>query len=146
MIEQEEEITLDKLLSFKDYKEGLECLYNNLDLSLQLDDYSIKNEDKNNKERVDYIQETKAIKDKYGWDLSELWDFDTTLFKFMLPRLYVFYKMDDTLNQELEDGTFGDILKSIIDGCLSAVTFKEDRDKMNNAMRLLAKYYGRLWN
>lgn len=144
MIEQQEEITLDKLLSFNDYKEGLEYLYKNIDLSLQVDDYV--NNDEDNKERIDYIQETKAIKDKYGWDLSELWDFHTTLFKFMLPRLYVFYKTDESLDQELEDGTFGSILKCIIDGCLSAVTFKEDRDKMNNAMRLLAKYYGRLWN
>ena len=139
-----EKITLDKLLSFDDYKEGLEYLYKNIDLSLQIDDYVVGDED--NQERVDYIKETKYIKDKYGWDLSELWEFDTTLFKFMLPRLYVFYKTDDSLDQQLQDCMFGDILKSIIDGCLSALEFDEDRDKINKAMTLLAKYYCRLWN
>ncbi len=146
-MKKEQTVTLDDLLKFDDYKQGLQYLYDNIDLDLQVDDYKV--DEDTNQERLEYIQETQDIKAKYGWDLSELWDFDTTLFRFMLPRLYVFYKTDDSLQQVLDDGTFGDILKAIIEGCLVALSRDDDgtyRDKIDKAMKLLGKYYGRLWN
>jgi len=146
-INEEEEVTLDKLLSFDNYLDGLEYLYNNLDLSLQVDDYKIDKD--TTQERLDYIKESQLVKEKYGFDLSELWDFDHTLFKFILPRLYVFYKQDETLDQQYEEGTFGQIIEAILEACICSVVYYEKdgyRDKINKGMMLLGKYYCRLWN
>lgn len=133
---------LKTLLDFKDYKEGLKALYNTYNLSLGYKDYDPLEE-----ETVQYLNTN------YGWNTTELWDLDTTIVKFLLPRLYVFYKFDDTLDQEFEEGTWANILKSILEGLLMMLETKEgfeqpkvDEKIINNATTLLGKYFRRLWN
>ena len=164
---------LQNLLAFKDYKDGLKALYSEYDLELghkqeegeeelysKYPDY-LEDETTTEEERQEYIQDNltfrKAnthIRSNYGWDMTELWDLDTTIYKFLLPRLYIFYKTDLSLDQDFgEDGTFKDVLECILEALLNLIPDKDgfesldtDETKVNKAMTLLGKYIRRLWN
>ena len=164
---------LQDLLAFEDYKDGLKALYTEYDLELgykqeegeeelysKYPDY-LEDETTTEEERQEYIQDNLAfreanthIKSNYGWDMSELWNLDSTIFQFLLPRLYIFYKTDLSLAQDFgEDGTFKDVLECILEALLSVTPDKdgfesldEDEAKVSKAMALFGKYIRRLWN
>jgi|NOAtaT_6_FD_contig_21_6048068_length_667_multi_2_in_0_out_0_2 hypothetical protein len=133
---------LTTLLAFEDYKEGLKALYERYDLTLGYKDYDASEE-----ETIQYLNSN------YGWNTTELWNLDDTITRFLVSRLYVFYKLDDSTSQEFEEGSWGDILKSILEGLLMMLYTKEgfeqpNRDEkiINDATMLLGKYFRRLWN
>jgi hypothetical protein len=133
---------LTTLLAFEDYKEGLKALYERYDLTLGYKDY-----DPSEEETIQYLSSN------YGWNTTELWNLDDTITRFLVSRLYVFYKLDDSTSQEFEEGSWGDILKSILEGLLMMLYTKEgfeqpNRDEkiINDATMLLGKYFRRLWN
>ena len=163
---------LEELLAIKDYKEGLKALYAEYDLELgykedegeelytKYPEY-MEDESTTEEDRQEYINDHLAfreannhIKTNYGWDMTQLWNLDDTIFKFLLPRLYVFYKTDYSLEQDYgEDGTFKDVLEAILDGLLNVLYnndgFEEaehNEEKINKGMMLLGKYIRRLWN
>lgn len=163
---------LENLLNIKDYKEGLDALYKEYDLKLGEEDDSelytkypedLEDSTTTEEQRREYIQDHLAfreanihIKTNYGWDMTQLWNLDETLFQFLLPRLYIFYKTDLSLEQDYgEDGTFKDILEAILDALLNVLYtttnegFEEaehSEEKINKGMLLLGKYIRRLWN
>lgn len=149
-------MNIQELLSYKDYKDGLKALYDAFDLTL-----GYKFDDKDNapqdKDQQQFIADDNYIKDMYGWSLTETWDLDRTLCEFLLPRLYVFYKTDITLESEYDEGTFSYILETILEGLLlilsdySIHNFNEEQvlykeAKTKEAFTLLGKYMQRLWN
>jgi hypothetical protein len=133
---------LTTLLAFEDYKEGLKALYERYDLTL-----GYKNYDPFEEETIQYLNSN------YSWNTTELWNLDDTITRFLVPRLYVFYKLDDSTSQEFEEGTWGNILESILEGLLMMLHPKEgfeqpkqDEKIINNATMLLGKYIRRLWS
>ena len=134
---------LEQLLSYEDYKKGLKAIYEEFNLDPSRESVEDLLVDENNK----------YLMDNYKWDLSQLWDLDRSIFVFLLPRLYVFYKTDFTGEQEYEDGAFKEILESILDALLNLLYSKEgfkdsehDEVKINKGMLLFGKYIRRLWN
>lgn len=149
-------MNIQQLLSYQDYKDGLKALYSVFDLTLGCN-LSLNEEDTEDKDQQQFIIDDNYIKDMYGWSLTETWDLDKTLCKFLLPRLYVFYKTDITLENEYYEGTFGHILETILEGLLLILddytnykfderqfVYKEGKTK--EAFMLLGKYAQRLWN
>jgi hypothetical protein len=135
------------LLEYKDYKEGLKALYNTFDLQLSRESVECLKVDDNNIHLID----------NYGWDLSQLWDLDRSIVVFLLPRLYVFYMTDFTLEQSFEEGSLKQIIETILEGFLlllveyNGYIFKNEEfdykiAKIKEAFMLLGKYAQRLWN
>lgn len=161
---------LEELLAFDDYKEGLKALYAEYDLELgykQKEDLytkypdSYEDETTTEEDRQEYIKDhaefrdaNNYIKANYDWDMTQLWNLDDTIFQFLLPRLYIFYKTDLSLEQDFgDDGTFKDILESILDALLNVLYTNEGFEEaehndviINKGMTLLGKYIRRLWN
>lgn len=140
-------INIQELLSYKDYKDGLKALYNEFDLNLSREPVERLLIDNNNKHLID----------NYGWDLSQLWDLDRSIVVFLLPRLYVFYMTDFTLEEDFEEGSFKFILETILEGFIILLNkynghvFKDQEldyklNKVKEAFTLLGKYAQRLWN
>lgn len=163
-------MNIQELLAFEDYKDGLKLLYEEFDLTLgyeteeineeeykqELDEYGIQFSD-SPEDRRKQVENNKFLKDTYGWDLTELWDLDRSIIVFLLPRLYVFYKTDITLESEYDEGTFGYILETILEGLLLVLEeytnskydekqFLYKEAKTKEAFMLLGKYMQRLWN
>jgi hypothetical protein len=115
-------------------------LYNAFNLDLSREPIKDLLVDNNNKHLID----------NYGWDLSQLWDLDRSIVVFLLPRLYVFYKTDFTLDEDLEDGKLSLIIESILEALLMWISDNEITDevnlKINSGLLLLGKYMRRLWN
>ena len=135
------------LLEYKDYKEGLKALYNTFDLQLSREPAECLKVDDNNIYLID----------NYGWDLSQLWDLDRSIVVFLLPRLYVFYMTDFTLEESFEEGSLKQIIETILEGFLlllleyNGYIFKDTefdykQAKVKEAFMLLGKYAQRLWN
>lgn len=135
------------LLEYKDYKEGLKALYNTFDLQLSRESVECLKVDDNNIHLID----------NYGWDLSQLWDLDRSIVVFLLPRLYVFYMTDFTLEESFEEGSLKQIIEIILEGFLlllleyNGYIFKDNefdykQVKVKEAFMLLGKYAQRLWN
>jgi hypothetical protein len=133
-------MNVKELLAFEDYKDGLKALYNAFNLDLSREPIKDLLVDNNNKHLID----------NYGWDLSQLWDLDRSIVVFLLPRLYVFYKTDFTLDEDLEDGKLSLIIESILEALLMWISDNEITDevnlKINSGLLLLGKYMRRLWN
>jgi hypothetical protein len=141
-------MNLQQLLSYDDYKDGLKALYSTFDLELS----------KEPVERLLVDNNNIHLLNNYGWDLSQLWDLDRSIVVFLLPRLYVFYKTDDTLDEEFKEGKFSFILETMLEGFMllllkytnkynpsgSFVVYNEA--KIMEAFMLLGKYAQRLWN
>ena len=140
-------MNIKDLLAFEDYKDGLKALYNTFNLELSREPIEELLIDDNNKHLIN----------NYSWDLSQLWDLDRSIVVFLLPRLYVFYKTDFTLDEEFEEGKYSFILETILEGFLLLLTeyngyiFKQKEfdyktAKVKEAFMLLGKYAQRLWN
>jgi hypothetical protein len=140
-------MNIQQLLSYDDYKDGLKVLYNTFDLQLSRESVECLKVDDNNIH----------LMDNYGWDLSQLWDLDRSIVVFLLPRLYVFYKTDFTLEQSFEEGSLKQIIETILEGFLLLLLeynsyickdneFDYKQDKIKEAFMLLGKYAQRLWN
>jgi hypothetical protein len=133
-------MNIQQLLSYKDYKEGLKALYSTFNLQLSREPIKDLLVDDNNKYLID----------NYGWDLSQLWDLDRSIVVFLLPRLYVFYKTDFTLDEDLKDGKLSLIIEHILEALLLCISDNEITDqvtlKINSGLLLLGKYIRRLWN
>lgn len=140
-------MNIQQLLSYKDYKDGLKALYNTFDLQLSREPAEYLKVDDNNIYLID----------NYGWDLSQLWDLDRSIVVFLLPRLYVFYMTDFTLEESFEEGSLKQIIETILEGFLlllleyNGYIFKDTefdykQAKVKEAFMLLGKYAQRLWN
>lgn len=140
-------MNIKELLSYKDYKDGLKALYSTF--NLQLSREPIK--------ELLISDDNKYLIDNYGWDLTQLWDIDRSIVVFTLPRLYVLYKTDFTLDEEFEEGKYSFIIETILEGFLLLLTeynghiFKDEEfdykmAKVKEAFMLLGKYAQRLWN
>ncbi len=140
-------MNIQQLLSYDDYKDGLKALYSTFNLELSREPAEYLKVDDNNIHLID----------NYGWDLSQLWDLDRSIVVFLLPRLYVFYKTDFTLDEQFEEGKYSFILETILEGFLlllneyNGYIFKGDKfdyktAKVKEAFILLGKYAQRLWN
>lgn len=138
---------IQDLLEYKDYKDGLKALYNTFDLQLSRESVECLKVDDNNIHLID----------NYGWDLSQLWDLDRSIVVFLLPRLYVFYMTDFTLEESFEEGSLKQIIETILEGFLlllleyNGYIFKDNefdykQVKVKEAFMLLGKYAQRLWN
>ena len=140
-------MNIQELLSYQDYKEGLKALYKIFNLDLSRESVEQLLVDDNNKHLID----------NYGWDLSQLWDLDRSIVVFLLPRLYVFYMTDFTLEESFEEGSLKQIIETILEGFLlllleyNGYIFKDTefdykQAKVKEAFMLLGKYAQRLWN
>lgn len=89
-----------------------------------------------------------------GFDSSELWNLDSTIAKFVYPRLKAFYNDGDMVGYpgRLTENKWNDILKSMIKAFdiivnKNIIDFTEkERKQVNNGLRLFAEYFFDLWH
>jgi len=145
-------MTLEELLKYNNPLDGLEAIYKEYNL-LGVEEENDPNAPNISQEEKELRQQNLIMKKKYGWAFSDLWNLDDVIFKFILPRLYVFYKEDVEGRQDvyLDEGSWADIVKDILRMILlnlehdgSGFTPKESMIHING-MTLLARYIRRLW-
>ena len=147
-------VTIKQLLSQDNYLDGLKLLEEDDDVNYLSVSYFKKIEDEDLKKLGEKEQEEYSnnliIKDKYGFDLLDLWDFDITIYTFILARLYVFYKTQHSLEQVFEEGTWKEILEIILEFLLLKISFgnfdKTQQVIVDKGKMLLFKYFNKLWN
>ena len=85
---------------------------------------------------------------KRGFDDTELWNLDSTIAKFVLPRLKAFKKLKGGRPYELSNDEWDDILDKMI--CSFSIIAKDsinaDYELYQEGLDLFAKYFGYLWD
>jgi hypothetical protein len=97
-------------------------------------------------------KEFKKQRIKRGFDNSETWSLDSTIARFIVPRIQVFREVTCGVPAHLENASqWDDILAAIqksfemtIDDCALVWTRKEERE-YRKGMRLFSKYFTWLW-
>jgi hypothetical protein len=145
-------MTLEELLKYNNPLDGLEAIYK---------EYNMHEEEEENDpcapdisaEEKEYREKGLLMKEKYGFGFSELWNLNDKIYKFVLPRIYVFYKEDVEGRDPiyLDEGTWADIIKQIMSMLLLNLEtdvndFTVEESVINvNGLTLLARYIRRLW-
>jgi hypothetical protein len=145
-------MTLEELLDYDNPLDGLEAIYKEYNL-LDVEEENDPNAPNISQEEKELRQQNLIMKEKYGWAFSDLWNLDDVIFKFILPRLYVFYKGDIEGRQDLylDEGSWANIVKDILRMILLNLehdggSFTPEESMIHiNGMTLLARYIRRLW-
>lgn len=143
---------LEDLLTYEDALDGLEAIYKEYDL-LYKEEENDPNASNISLEEKQSRQRNIEMKNKYGWGFSELWNLDQCIYKFILPRLYLFYKEDIEGRQHIyyDEGTWADIVKSILKMLLLNLDndgrgFTAEESAIHiTGMTLLTRYIKKLW-
>lgn len=86
-----------------------------------------------------------------GFDDSETWSLDSTIAKFILPRLIRFKEINAGYPGTVSEQEWNDILDrmilafSLLASDAAFVTAKEDQEKIDEGLALFAKWYQHLW-
>ena len=86
-----------------------------------------------------------------GFDDSETWSLDSTIAKFILPRLIRFKEINAGYPGTVSEQEWDDILDrmilafSLLASDAAFVTAKEDQEKIDEGLALFAKWYQYLW-
>lgn len=93
----------------------------------------------------------KAQRLERGFDDSETWSLDSTIAKFILPRLIRFKEINAGYPGTVSEQEWDDILDrmilafSLLASDAAFVTAKEDQEKIDEGLALFAKWYQHLW-
>lgn len=101
--------------------------------------------DKNDKRQKKWKKQRK----QRGFDSTELWNLDVTITKFVLPRLKAFKEEIIGYPANLSEKKWDKILDKIIAAfeiLSNEDPFLYDDEKVDNGLKLFAKYYNRLWD
>lgn len=96
-------------------------------------------------------EEFKEQRLERGFDDSETWSLDSTMARFILPRLIRFREINEGYPSTISEQEWNSILdKMILAFSLLAsdavyFTSKEDQEKIDEGMALFAKWYQSLW-
>ncbi len=86
-------------------------------------------------------------REKYNFDETELWNLDSTIIEFIIPRLKSFINLH---NKQFNKRT-NDAFKAIVDGLIIhknnfGLSIDEEKEKKRlKALRLLGKYLPKMW-
>lgn len=145
-------ITIKDLLAYDDYLDGLKALKEDKDINYLITSYFEPVEDLStlDEDQLKQYSNNITLIAEYGFDLTDTWNFNITILRFILPRLYVLYKTDYSLSQQYEEGTWGEILESILEYILLQIKSDPELDNLiptyTKGKTLLFKYFNRLWN
>ena len=95
--------------------------------------------------------EFKAQRLERGFDDSETWSLDSTIARFILPRLMRFREVNMGYPSSISEQEWNDILDrmilafSLLAGDAAFLTGKEDQKKIDEGLDLFAKWYTSLW-
>lgn len=95
--------------------------------------------------------EFRAQRLERGFDDSETWSLDSTIAKFILPRLMCFREVNMGYPSSISEQEWNDIIDrmilafSLLAGDAAFLTGKEDQKKIDEGLDLFAKWYTSLW-
>ena len=104
-----------------------------------INDFSIVDETFSKSRQEKYRKQ----REERGFDDTELWNLNTTIARFMLPRFIEFRKQTQGYPPTLTEAEWDVVLQNIINSLKNYIEEKEN--DCSTAMTLISKYFNNLW-